>query len=94
LYEEVGRVPDIWNLTEWSDWLLPAYRERAGQRYANAPVKKAVLLLGCCVVVGYVSTNQLEKYGVVGKGGGGGGVSPTLLFYYTDKERKSNFPHI
>ena len=66
LYQEVGQVPDIWNLTEWSDWLLPAYRERAGQRYANAPVKKAVLLLGCCVVVGYVSTNQLKKYGVVG----------------------------
>jgi hypothetical protein len=33
VYEEAGQVPDIWNLTEWSDWLLPAYRERAGQRY-------------------------------------------------------------
>jgi hypothetical protein len=59
LYEEVGQVPDIWNLTEWSDWLLPAYRERAGQRYANAPVNKGSVV----VVVEYVSTNQLEKIG-------------------------------
>ena len=33
VYEEAGQVPDIWNLTEWSDWLLPAYMERAGQRF-------------------------------------------------------------
>jgi hypothetical protein len=87
LYEEVGRVPDIWNLTEWSDWLLPAYRERAGQRYVNAPVKK-----GCVVfVVGYVSTNQLKKIWCCWKGQRGGGVSPTLLSCYTDKKENQIF---
>jgi hypothetical protein len=59
LYEEVGQVPDIWNLTEWSDWLLPAYRERAGQRYVNAPVKKDSVAL---ITNKIKFSSYMEKY--------------------------------
>jgi hypothetical protein len=32
LYREVGGVPDVWSLAEWSDWLTPTDLHEQGTR--------------------------------------------------------------